>query len=145
MKFRNPSIPMTVSRHSDPEGPSFLHIYTTQNPSSQTSSSNTTTPPAPPSATPNPQSTLVPDTSAPTHTLDIRGLQDSKILDALLRTVPGIEQLEPSAEESEEMAEMRALREAGERDRVVVKERFTRERREEELLKIARGEGGEVA
>jgi large subunit ribosomal protein MRP49 len=144
MKFRNPSIPMTISRHNDPEGPSLLHIYTTttQNPSS---SSNSTTTSAPPSATPNAQNTLVPDTSKPTHTLDIRGLQDSKILDALLRTVPGIEQLEPSPEEQEEMAEMRALREQGERDRAVVKEKLTKERREEELLKIARGEVPEVA
>ncbi|KAH7399139.1 CI-B8 domain-containing protein [Phaeosphaeria sp. MPI-PUGE-AT-0046c] len=136
MKFRNPSIPMTISRHTDPDGPSLLHIYTTSNTPSTTSSN----PSAPPSATPNPQTTLVPDTSEPTHTINIRGMQDSKILAALLRTVPGIKELQPSAEEEEEMAEMRALREQGERDRVMVKERLTKERREEELLKIARGE-----
>lgn len=67
-------------------------------------------------------------------------MQDSEILAALLRTVPGSKQLEPSPEEEEEMAEMRVLREQGERDRVMVRERLTKERKEAELLKIARGE-----
>lgn len=72
-------------------------------------------------------------------------MQHSKILEELLRTVPGITELEPSPEEAEEMAELRTLREQGERDRVLVKEKLTKERREAELLRIARGEVAEAA
>ncbi|KAH6643708.1 hypothetical protein C7974DRAFT_3884 [Boeremia exigua] len=64
MKFRNPSIPMTVSRHIDPQGPSTAS--------------------APPSAT---QTTLVPDASRPTHSIDIRMMQHSKIREELLKAV----------------------------------------------------------
>jgi len=50
MKYRNPSISMTVSRHNDPDGPSLLHIYTNNKASTQISGDETVCPsPTPPS------------------------------------------------------------------------------------------------
>lgn len=134
IKYRNPSIPISITRHSDPDGPSLLHIYTR----SQTTASQST-PSATSSATPNPQTTLVPDTSPPTHTLNIRDQQESEILDALTRTV-GATPIEPTEQEKVEMRELEDFRERSERDRVEVREKLVKERREQELLKLARGE-----
>jgi large subunit ribosomal protein MRP49 len=123
MKFRNPSVPMTVAKHTNPDGPSLLHIYTAS-PSSDT---------APPSSPP------VPD-AQPTHTLNIRNKDESEILDALIKTL-NPEILQPTEHEVELMAEHAAQKEQSERDRVEVREKLVKERREAELLKIARGEG----
>jgi large subunit ribosomal protein MRP49 len=137
MKYRNPSIPMTISRHHDPDGPSLLHIYTRQPTPIQTPTPDTTT--APPSATPNPQTTLVPDTSPPTHTLNIRDMEQSEILDALIKTID-VEVIRPTEQEEAEMRDFAEQNERSEQDRVLVREKLTKERREQELLKLARGE-----
>jgi large subunit ribosomal protein MRP49 len=136
IKYRNPAIPISIARHTDPDGPSLLHIYTRQVTATQAPN---TTPSAPPSATPNPQTTLVPDTSAPTHTLNIRDQSESEILEQLVRTV-GATPIEPTEQERQEMREMDEKRERSEKDRVEVREKLIRERREQELLKLARGE-----
>jgi large subunit ribosomal protein MRP49 len=140
IKYRNPSIPISITRHTDPDGPSLLHIYTR---ASQPKEIQNPTPPNPSapnsSATPNPQTTLVPDTSPPTHTLNIRDQQESEILEALCKTVK-VQVVEPSEEEKEEMRELEAFKERSEKDRVEVREKLVKERREQELLKLARGE-----
>jgi large subunit ribosomal protein MRP49 len=134
IKYRNPSVPISVARHNDPDGPSLLHIYTrTQTP--QTTSQPTSTS----AATPNPQTTLVPDTSKPTHTLNIRDMQESEILDALVKTI-NVEQIQPTEQEQLELREMAEQSERSERDRTEVREKLLKERREQELLKLARGE-----
>jgi large subunit ribosomal protein MRP49 len=119
IKYRNPSVPISIARHNDPDGPSLLHIYMR---STTTSSPTTDT-----------------DSAPPTHTLNIRDQQDSQILDALVKTV-GATQIETTAQEKQEIADMKELRERGERDRVEVREKLIKERRELELLKMARGE-----
>jgi large subunit ribosomal protein MRP49 len=81
----------------------------------------------------------VPDTSPPTHTLNIRDQDESEILDALVKAV-GATQIQPTEQEVREMAEMREARERSERDRVEVREKLLKERREQEMLKLARGE-----
>lgn len=135
IKYRNPSIPMTISRHNDPDGPSLLHIYTRAQP--------VPTSTAPPSATPNPQTTLVPDTSPPTHTLNIRDMEQSEILDALIKTIK-VEEIKPTEQEKEELRDMAEQKERSEKDRVEVREKLLKERREQELLKLARGEVAEA-
>ncbi|EAT84961.2 hypothetical protein SNOG_07495 [Parastagonospora nodorum SN15] len=133
IKYRNPALPISIKIHNDPDGPSLLHIYTRQPAPSN--------PGAPPSATPNAQTTLVPDTSPPTHTLNIREKNESEILDLLLKTVQAQNApLEPSEAELAEMRELEEQKARAERDRVQVREHFLKERREQELLKLARGE-----
>jgi large subunit ribosomal protein MRP49 len=129
---------MTISRHNDPQGPSLLHIYTRQPTPLQTPTSPAETT-APPSATPNPQTTLVPDTSPPTHTLNIRDMEQSEILDALIKTID-VEVIRPTEQEEAEMRDFAEQNERSEADRVLVREKLTKERREQELLKLARGE-----
>jgi large subunit ribosomal protein MRP49 len=86
----------------------------------------------------------VPDTSPPTHTLNIRDQHESEILEALVKTLrPEI--IQPTPQEQQEMADMAVQRERSERDRVEVREKLLKERREEELLRIARGEAGVAA
>jgi large subunit ribosomal protein MRP49 len=143
MKYRNPSVPMEISRHNDPDGPSLLHIYTatktqpttgtTDSPIAQQSNAS------PPSATPNPRNTLVPDTSKPTYTIDIRDQSESEILEALVEKT-GAQELKPTEQELAEMKEIEEFKERAEVDRVQVRERLMKERREAELLKLARGE-----
>jgi large subunit ribosomal protein MRP49 len=116
IKYRNPSVPISIARHNDPDGPSLLHIYMR---------SSTAAPDA--------------DSAPPTHTLNIRDQQDSQILDALVKTV-GATPIETTPLERQEIADLKELRDRGERDRVEVREKLIKERRELELLKIARGE-----
>jgi large subunit ribosomal protein MRP49 len=118
IKYRNPSVPISIARHNDPDGPSLLHIY-------MRSSTASTAPDA--------------DSAPPTHTLNIRDQQDSQILDALVKTV-GATPIETTPLERQEIADLKELRDRGERDRVEVREKLIKERRELELLKIARGE-----
>jgi len=138
IKYRNPSIPISISRHTDPDGPSLLNIYTkaiTPQQSPTAPASDT----APHSATPNPQTTLVPDTSTPTHTFNIKDQQESEILDALVKAL-GVTPIEPTEQEKMEMRELEERMERSEKDRVEVREKLLKERREQELLKMARGE-----
>jgi large subunit ribosomal protein MRP49 len=130
IKYRNPSVPISISRHNDPDGPSLLHVYT------RTANLSTS---APPSATPNPQTTLVPDTSPPTHSLNIRDQEESQILEMLVKTI-GATEIQMTEQEKQEMAEMKEFKERSEKDRVEVREKLLKERREQELLKLARGE-----
>ncbi|KAI5376044.1 hypothetical protein J4E82_005290 [Alternaria postmessia] len=142
MKYRNPSIPIEIARHNDPDGPSLLHVYTSK---TQPATGSTNSPTAqqsdssPPSGTPNPRNTLVPDTSKPTYTIDIRDQSESEILEALVQKT-GAQQLEPTEQELAEMKEIEEFKERSEADRVQVRERLLKERREAELLKLARGE-----
>jgi large subunit ribosomal protein MRP49 len=81
----------------------------------------------------------VPDTSKPTYTIDIRDQSESEILEALVQKT-GAQQLEPTEQELAEMKEIEEFKERSEADRVQVRERLLKERREAELLKLARGE-----
>ncbi|KAF1962952.1 hypothetical protein CC80DRAFT_461416 [Byssothecium circinans] len=138
IKYRNPSIPIQISRHNDRDGPSLVHIFTntTSNPPSDL--------PTPPSGTPNAQTTLTPDTSTPTHTIDIKMLNESAILDKVIEKT-GATVIEPTEEELEQMDEIREFKERSEKDRVEVREKLMKERREQELLKLARGEAAAAA
>ncbi|KAH7382162.1 CI-B8 domain-containing protein [Pyrenochaeta sp. MPI-SDFR-AT-0127] len=143
IKYRNPSIPIEISRHSDPDGPSLLHIYTSTK--TQPTTSSTASPVAqhqaasPPSGTPNARNTLTPETSKPTYTINIRDQQENEILDALLKST-GAEEIKPTPQELQEMQELADFKERSEKDRIEVREKLLKERREAELLKLARGE-----
>lgn len=149
LKYRNPSIPMTVTRHTSPDGPSLLHVYTKSLPNTPDGSANTSIPSlhtqsstaaTPPSATPNARATLVPDATPPTHSINMRDAQPGEILDALLAKLPESTVVRATPEEEMQIEEMKVMAERSEADRVLVKEMLTRERREAELLRLARGE-----
>ncbi len=149
IKYRNPSIPIEISRHTSPDGPALLHIYTNAAPNTPDGSSNTSVPSlhtqsgtaeTPPSGTPNARNTQVPDATAPTYTINIRDQQHSEILDALLAKLPESQILRASPEEEQQMVEMAEFKERSETDRVLVREKLMKERREAELLRLARGE-----
>ena len=149
IKYRNPSIPIEINRHNTPEGPSLLRVWTNRLPNTPDGSSNTSIPSlatssataaSPPSGTPNARTTLVPDATEPTYTIDIRDQQPSEILDALLAKLPESEVVRPSPEEEQALADHAEQDARSEVDRVLVKERLTKERREAELLRLARGE-----
>ncbi|KAF1943098.1 hypothetical protein EJ02DRAFT_453621 [Clathrospora elynae] len=143
IKYRNPSIPIEISRHNSADGPSLLHIYTSTK--TQPTADSTNSPIAqqpdtsPPSGTPNARNTLTPDTSKPTHTINIRDQLESEILDALVAKT-GAEEIKPTEQELAEMREIAEFKDRSEADRVQVRERLLKERREAELLKLARGE-----
>ena len=69
----------------------------------------------------------------------MRDQSDSEILAALIERT-GAEQLEPTAEEVAKIQELEEARERANADRILVREKLVKERREAELLKLARGE-----
>lgn len=115
IKYRNPAIPIQISRHTDPAGPSLLHIYT---------------------ATKGSQAA---QNAEPTHTINIRDQMESEILEALVAKT-GAQEIKPTEQELQEMREIAEAKERSEKDRVEVREKLLKVRREEELLKLARGE-----
>ena len=142
IKYRNPSVPIEIARHNDADGPSLLHIYTAKTQPTAGSTNAPTTQQsdtAPPSGTPNARNTLVPDTSKPTYTIKIRDQTQSEILEALVKET-GAQELQPTEQELAEMQEIKEFKERSEADRIQVRERLLKERREAELLKLARGE-----
>ena len=64
---------------------------------------------------------------------------ESEILEALVAKT-GAQEIQPTEEELAEMREIAEFKERSEADRVQVRERLLKERREAELLKLARGE-----
>jgi large subunit ribosomal protein MRP49 len=143
IKYRNPSVPIEISRHNDADGPSLLHIYTAAKAQPTAGSTNAPTTQqsdtAPPSSTPNARNTLTPDTSKPTYTINIRDQTQSEILEALVKET-GAQELQPTEQELAEMQEIKEFKERSEADRIQVREGLLKERREAELLKLARGE-----
>ncbi|KAJ5028496.1 CI-B8 domain-containing protein [Bipolaris maydis] len=143
IKYRNPSVPIQISRHNDADGPALLHIYTASK--TQPAAGTTNAPVAqqpestPPSGTPNARNSLVPDTSKPTYTINIKDQLESEILEALVAQT-GAQEIKPTEQELAEMREIAEFKERSEADRVQVRERLMKERREAELLKLARGE-----
>ncbi|KAF1978237.1 hypothetical protein BU23DRAFT_587197 [Bimuria novae-zelandiae CBS 107.79] len=136
MKYRNPTVPMSVTRHKDPNGGAYLHIYTS---TATPASSQTTNPPGTANASPEASNTLTPDTTEPTHTFEIKTLHESEILDLLVEKT-GAVVLRTPPEEAQEMEEFKEFEVRAEKDRIEVRERLLRERREAQLLKLARGE-----
>ena len=136
IKYHNPSVPIQISRHEDKNGPSVLQIYTkASNPSAPPPSDVSTTP----SSAPNAQTTPTPDTSSPTHTIDIKMLNESAILDQLIEKTQATI-IESTKEELEQMEDFAQQRERSEKSRVEVRDRLMKKRREQQLLKLARGE-----
>ncbi|KAF2470647.1 uncharacterized protein BDR25DRAFT_286772 [Lindgomyces ingoldianus] len=139
IKYRNPSIPIEIIRHNDPAGPAKLYIYTT---SLDPTPSNPPKPETTPQPTPTVASTIT--AAAPTYTIDIRMIQESQILTALIEAT-GARVIEATEQEKEEIRDMEEFKERSEKDRQEVREKFLAGRREEELLKLARGEVASVA
>ncbi|KAL1605320.1 hypothetical protein SLS60_004868 [Paraconiothyrium brasiliense] len=135
IKYRNPTVPISVIRHDDPTGPAYLHIYT----SPKSSASQTMNTPSTGNAPPEPNNSSTPDTSKPTHTVDIKTLHESEILEALVEKT-GAVLVQTPPEEAQEMSEIEEFKERSEKDRVEVREKLMKVRREEELLRLARGE-----
>ncbi|KAF2651950.1 hypothetical protein K491DRAFT_696012 [Lophiostoma macrostomum CBS 122681] len=143
IKFHNPTIPVEIRRHNTPTGPALLHIYTSTSsdptPAASDISVSDTTASTPPSSTPNPRDTQVPTTATPAHTVDIKSADELDIL-AQLVSRTGATEIKATPEEAAEMAEIKEFNVRREKDRVEVREKLAKERREEELLRLARGE-----
>ncbi|KAF1924672.1 uncharacterized protein M421DRAFT_424559 [Didymella exigua CBS 183.55] len=139
IKYRNPSVRVQISRHTSPDGPALLHIHTRAATTAENSAPSVASPPAQssPAASPPPST---PDATAPSHTINIRDQAPSEILDALLAALPESRVLRPTPEEEQLMADTAAFKERCEVDRALVKEKLLAERREAELLRLARGE-----
>lgn len=112
-----------------------MYIYT------KSSTPNTTSTSTSASSTPAARDALAPETAEPAHTVDIRMVHESEIL-AQLVSRTNAQELEPTEEEKLELAEMEESKARSEVDRQIVKERFLKERKEQELLRLARGEVG---
>lgn len=111
IKYRNPTIPIQIARHTNADGPGNLHIFRKG----------------------------APDAAAPAHTIKVRDAQPGEILAQLVQKTGAVE-LQASAEETAQMDELRDFKVRSEADRVLVREKLLQERREAELLKLARGE-----
>jgi large subunit ribosomal protein MRP49 len=134
IKYRNPALPISITRHDDPAGPAYLHIYTSPATSTQT--------PATPGTAAAPEAAL--EAAKPTHTIDVKALHESEILEALVEKT-GAVVLRTPPEEAAEMAEIEDFKERAEVDRVEVREKLMKVRREEELLRLARGEASSAS
>jgi large subunit ribosomal protein MRP49 len=69
----------------------------------------------------------------------MRDQSPADILEALVAKT-GAQVLQPTEQELQEMREIEEANERSEQDRVLVREKLVKERREAELLKMARGE-----
>ncbi|KAF2808936.1 uncharacterized protein BDZ99DRAFT_42610 [Mytilinidion resinicola] len=123
LKYRNPAIPMTVSRHDTAEGPSVMTVtFTTPTPAAGSST----------------DATPVELEARPPLKIDMRNRVESEILQELIKATGGTE-VAPTEVELEEKRELEEEAEKSARDRerslAVRRER----KREEEMLKAARG------
>lgn len=80
----------------------------------------------------------------PVHSVDIKAVHQSEILAQLVSRTNAVE-LKPTEQEEMELEEMEEFKARSEADRALVKEKFLKARREQELLKLARGEITEVS
>ncbi|KAF2800500.1 hypothetical protein K505DRAFT_320398 [Melanomma pulvis-pyrius CBS 109.77] len=140
IKYRNPALPIEISRHKDKLGPSILEVYTTVKAAAAAATPASTTPtPSAEAGAGATQDTLSASPEAPAHTIDLRMAQESEILAQLIART-GATVLKATAEEKEELAEIAEFKERSEKDRVEVREKLEAKRREEEMLRLARGE-----
>ncbi len=70
----------------------------------------------------------------------MRNLEESEILDALIAQT-GALVIAPTPQELQEMQELKEFHEQSEKERVIVREHLLNERREAQLLKLAKGQG----
>ncbi|KAF2185183.1 hypothetical protein K469DRAFT_707965 [Zopfia rhizophila CBS 207.26] len=134
IKYRNPAIPIQISRHNDANGPAKLYIYTSPSSPSSTTDQNSTT-------TTNSTATQTPETAKPTHTIDLRMVPESQILAELIKATKA-EVIEAGEAELSEMRDIEEQKMRSAKDREEVREKLVKERREAELLRLARGEAG---
>jgi len=136
IKYRNPALPIQINRHNDKLGPSVLEIYTSKPGPEPTSapegSQDQPVDPASPTAPALQEDALA-------HTIDLRMIQESEILAQLIART-GATVLKATEQEMEELAEMAVFKEQSEKDRVEVREKLMAQRREAELMRLARGE-----
>ncbi|OCL12519.1 hypothetical protein AOQ84DRAFT_284997, partial [Glonium stellatum] len=128
LQYRNPGIPMTVTRQLDQSIPATLTIFYRQ-PATTAASS--------PSATP----------SGPRRVekvIDIKGLSEAEILRQLLQETKATP-CEPTEVELQEMRELEEQRERSKRDSERSLEVRRQRKKEEAMLKAARGEVLEAA
>jgi large subunit ribosomal protein MRP49 len=126
LAYHNPSIPMTVNRTADKEGPCVLSVHL----ASPTSSSSETTP--------APSSEAEPSLATPdVLTIDMKMKQESEIL-AQLMEMTGAKQVEPTPEEVELMRDLEEQSVKSERDSVRSKAWRAQWKKEQNMLKAAR-------
>ncbi|OCK85749.1 hypothetical protein K432DRAFT_377395 [Lepidopterella palustris CBS 459.81] len=129
LKFRNPAVSMTVSRNIEQEGDAKLIIYFTTPP--QSTPTPTSSPSAESTSQPKPREVKI----------DIKHLHESAILAELLKATGGTEVL-PTEVELEEIKQLEEEKEKSRRDSERSLEVRRKRKKEEEMMKQARGEVG---
>jgi large subunit ribosomal protein MRP49 len=139
IKYRNPALPIEISRHKENLGPSILEIYTNLKPSTASPETPSNTPSTSTNSAPTEDAPASNTSAKPTYTIDLRMVQESEILAQLIART-GATVLKATPEEKAELAEIEEFKERSEKDRVEVRDKLAAKRREEEMLKLARGE-----
>lgn len=127
LQYRNPGVPMTVTRHLDPSLPATLTIFYRQ-----PAVTSTTASPSSPSVIP----------SGPRRVekaIDIKNLSEAGILQQLLLETKATP-CEPTEVELQELRELEEQKERSRRDSERSLEVRRQRKREEAMLKAARGE-----
>jgi large subunit ribosomal protein MRP49 len=138
LKYHNPAIPMTINRTNDQLGPALLTVHftstaeaaTTKPEVSSTTSKHTSTGPVPASKS-------GPGTER-TEVINMKHRLDSEILDQLLKLTKAKIVL-PTPEETRQIREIEEQNAKSARDAAMMQVENAKRKREEEILKQARG------
>jgi large subunit ribosomal protein MRP49 len=126
LQYRNPGVPMTITRHLDPSLPATLTIFYRQ-----PAATSTTTSPSPPVTPSGPHRVE--------KAIDIKNLSEAGILQQLLLETKATS-CEPTEVELQELRELEEQKERSRRDSERSLEVRRQRKREEAMLKAARGE-----
>ncbi|KKF97261.1 hypothetical protein CFIMG_002818RA [Ceratocystis fimbriata CBS 114723] len=146
LKYHNPLVPMIVCRRLANEGPATMTIYlrkSTSETAPESDGSDLAKDSAPSAAlvssgvTPNGVPAPAPQPDETTITIDMKNLHTETILTKFLDATKAIA-VEPTPEESKEIAEDRLMSGKAEIDRVRVKTLVDEQRRERDMLERAR-------
>lgn len=138
LKYHNPAVPMTIDRTAAQTEQAILSVHFTNPSAAQTSSSATSSPAARDSTTKG----STPSDADPTdrvETINMTHSSNSQILEALVQLTKAYP-IEPTAQETEELAQLEEQRVRSAAASKLSLEVRARQKRENELLEQARGE-----
>ncbi|KAF9877768.1 50s ribosomal protein mrp49 [Colletotrichum karsti] len=137
LKYHNPAIPMIVNRKAANEGAAIMSVYF-----------RTTPTPIDPATLPQPPSSAVDQSKAPTPIegervvkIDMKGKRSEEILERFVAETAALA-VQPTPEELREMEEVKELRIKGQQDREAVAEIRDAAKKEKAMLDKARAEIG---
>ncbi|KAE8452827.1 hypothetical protein EG329_013099 [Mollisiaceae sp. DMI_Dod_QoI] len=138
LKYHNPAVPMTVNRTNDQLGPAIITVHFTSTAAAESTKpeiSSTTTKQT--STGPVPASKSGPITER-TETINMKDRQVSEILDQLLKLTKA-KVVTPTPEETRELRDIEEQNAKSARDAAMMQAENAKRKREEEILRQARG------